>query len=59
MVLGKEQEKLRNHRIKLIEKATSSDNREKTWNISSCPDSSFVMENNGYTDHLGKVCFQQ
>ena len=57
--IGKEQEKLRNHRKKPIEKSTSSDDREKTWNISSCLGSSFVMENNGYTDHLGKVCFQQ
>ena len=43
--IGKEQEKLRNHRIKPIEKSTSSDDREKTWNISSCLDSSFVVAN--------------
>ena len=28
-----------------IEKSTSSDDREKTWNISSCLDSSFVVAN--------------
>ena len=44
-VLRKEQEKLHNHQTKLIENSTSSDDREKTWNISSCLDSSFVVAN--------------
>ena len=60
MVLGKEQEKLRNHRIKLIEKSTSSDDTDEnveyffmSWLQLCCG------KQNGYADHIGKVCFQQ
>ena len=66
MVLGKEQEKLRNHRIK---QSVFSD-REVNFNFVRWQRENveyFFMswqqlccgKQNGYADHIGNVCFQQ